>query len=186
MAGRKQFDERNAVKEATDLFWERGYEAASLTDLEAATGLNKSSLYNAYGSKEGLYLKCLEYYFECYGGALLVELESGDFKTSITGFFDTLIARLEDKSLPRGCLMTRTAMEMGGKPGRLASDTLDKLRRAFQRRCEEAVESGELEAGTDCEAKAAGLLATSLGLTVMNQGFGDTNMLREAVRGMVV
>lgn len=185
MAGRKQFDEQNALEKATELFWDQGFEAASMSDLETATGLNKSSLYNAYGSKEELYIRCLEYFFEWYGGALMQALNTGDFRTGVTGFFDVLIARLDDKNLPNGCLMTRTAIEMEGKAGRFASDSLGQLKDTFQRRCEAAVGSGELAADTDCAAMAARLLAISLGLNVMSKGFGDTRLARDAVRDML-
>ncbi|MEM8645620.1 MAG: helix-turn-helix domain-containing protein, partial [Pseudomonadota bacterium] len=64
MSGRKQFNEDEALEAAMRAFWQRGYEATSLSDLEAATGLNKSSLYNAFESKEALFVRCLERYSE--------------------------------------------------------------------------------------------------------------------------
>lgn len=54
--GRQQtFDTTAVVQAARDLFWDHGYEATSLSDLEEATGLNRSSLYHAFGSKRGLF-----------------------------------------------------------------------------------------------------------------------------------
>ena len=55
----REFDAGAALDGAMRLFWRVGYEAASLPDLEAATGLARSSLYNAFGSKRDLYLKAL-------------------------------------------------------------------------------------------------------------------------------
>lgn len=56
----REFDEAEALESARDAFWNKGYAATSLDDLAAATGLNRPSLYAAFGDKRALYLRALE------------------------------------------------------------------------------------------------------------------------------
>lgn len=58
----KQFDPQAALQQAMEVFWARGYEAASLSELMAAMGIGKKSLYDTFGNKRALFLKCLEHY----------------------------------------------------------------------------------------------------------------------------
>jgi TetR/AcrR family transcriptional repressor of nem operon len=58
----KQFDPDVALSQAMEVFWARGYEAASLSELFAAMGIGKKSLYDTFGNKRSLFLKCLEHY----------------------------------------------------------------------------------------------------------------------------
>ena len=64
MAGMKQFDENRALDGAMKVFWQNGFIATSYPELMEATGLNKSSLYNAFGDKQALYRRCLERFAE--------------------------------------------------------------------------------------------------------------------------
>jgi TetR/AcrR family transcriptional repressor of nem operon len=65
MARPREFDEIAVLEAAVDCFWKRGYEATSIRDLAASTGLSAPSLYNAFGDKRTLYAKALERYLDC-------------------------------------------------------------------------------------------------------------------------
>jgi len=71
LAGIKTFEEGKALDQALVAFWHSGYEGTSFADIEAATGLNKSSLYNAFGNKQSLYQKCLDRFGKTYETAML-------------------------------------------------------------------------------------------------------------------
>ncbi len=58
------FDHDTVVRAARDVFWQVGYEGASLGELESATGLKRSSLYHAFGSKRGLFDAAVEHYLD--------------------------------------------------------------------------------------------------------------------------
>ena len=58
----REFDEADTLTKIMNLFWEYGYEGTSLSDIMVATGLNKGSLYSAYGSKHDMYLKSIAHY----------------------------------------------------------------------------------------------------------------------------
>ncbi|WP_159715897.1 TetR/AcrR family transcriptional regulator, partial [Geminicoccus flavidas] len=63
----RAFDREAALAKATRLFWLKGYEATSISDLTEAMGIGSPSLYAAFGSKEALYLEALRYYADHYG-----------------------------------------------------------------------------------------------------------------------
>ena len=78
MPWEKSFDEDEAVGKAMKVFWEKGYEPASMADLIAVTGITRGSLYNAFGGKEQLFIKALEKYDKDNRRAMLAKLEAMD------------------------------------------------------------------------------------------------------------
>lgn len=185
MSGRKQFDEEAALDAAMVLFWQRGFEATSLSDLEVAMGLNKSSIYNAFESKEALYARCLERFGAQSSRHLSPLLAHPDLRTALTGFFEALFWRMEAGLVPKGCMITMAAIEVGGgcsRPAELVTENLDSMRDAFEDRLARAKADGQLPPDTDCEAAAAALLAMTRGIAVLNRGYGDTATARVAVK----
>lgn len=188
MSGRKQFNEDEALEAAMRAFWAKGYEATSMCDLEMATGLNKSSIYNAFGSKEALFVRCLERYSERFAKPLIWELKKPAFRAAITGFFDRLVTRFDDPGAPSGCLATMAAMELGqsdGKTANLICANLQTMQDAFEERCLKGVADGDLAAGTDCAALAALLVSMTRGLAVINRAEGNSVLARQAIDGLL-
>ena len=188
MIGRKQFDETRALDAAMTAFWQHGFEATSVQDLEQVTGLSKSSLYNAYGSKEELFTRCIERYSVLYSQRLQKELDHPDFRAAIGGFFGRLLNRLEDDAVPNGCLATMAAMEFGasaGVVGRRVEAHLDWMHDAFRRRCARAIEDGQLPRDRDADSLAAMILAMTRGVAVLNRGHSDPALVRDAIKGML-
>ncbi|MEO1000543.1 MAG: TetR/AcrR family transcriptional regulator [Pseudomonadota bacterium] len=186
MAGRKQFDEEAALEAAMRVFWSAGYEATSLADLEAATGLAKSSLYNAYGSKEGLYVLALQRFSARYSQELTERLAAPGLAEAVEGFFAGLLARLADPEVPLGCMATMAAMETGaGVRGSQVRAGLEAMEEAFLARCRRAAAEGELRPGWAPEPLAAMLLAMTRGVAVLNAGYGDTRAAEAAVEGLM-
>lgn len=62
MARKKEYDRDEVLQAATLIFWTKGYQGTSMSDLVSATGLNKHSMYTEFGNKEGLYIECLNTY----------------------------------------------------------------------------------------------------------------------------
>jgi AcrR family transcriptional regulator len=67
---RRSFDEAQALETAMRVFWRRGYQGTSLSDLTAALGINKPSLYAAFGNKEQLFARALAHYGHCASGCV--------------------------------------------------------------------------------------------------------------------
>ena len=108
----KEFDRSQVIKRAMDVFWQKGYEATSISDLTQATALKPGSLYNTFGSKHAIYLEALDYYMANVGGkvfAVFDEPLSG--LVAIEQCFSNLIdAELADP-LERGCFMQNSIIE---------------------------------------------------------------------------
>ncbi|MCO1335300.1 TetR/AcrR family transcriptional regulator [Microbulbifer sp. OS29] len=176
MSGRKQFDESEVLDKAMRVFWEQGYKATSLSDLESAMGLNKSSIYNAFHSKEVLYGRCLEHFQSQYACNAMDTLDHPDFRIAMGSFLEMLQAGMESSDTPEGCIATMAAMEVGASEGFLAdlvakgsNDMLERI----ETRMKQAIEDGQLKADTDCAALAALVMAVSRGVVALNKGTGN-------------
>jgi TetR/AcrR family transcriptional repressor of nem operon len=116
MARNKEFDDDAAVRAARDVFWRHGYASTSLSQLQQETGLNKSSLYQSYGSKRGLFERAVGSYLDEVIDPLLHDLEApGAGAEELAAYFESL-AQLFRTAPPeiadRGCLLLNTAMEL--------------------------------------------------------------------------
>ncbi|GLY16409.1 TetR/AcrR family transcriptional regulator [Kineosporia rhizophila] len=116
MARSKEFDDLTAVTAARDVFWERGYASTSLAQLQAATGLSKSSLYETYGSKRGLFSRAAENYLEHIITPRLRPLEEADAgRDELVAYFEGLtdyFTRAPEHVTRRGCLLLNTSMDL--------------------------------------------------------------------------
>ena len=103
------YNVEEVLQKATMLFWAKGYKATSLDQILQATGLNKHSLYNAFGGKEKLFLEAMQTYEQQFAKELLQLLEAKPLGlTSIKKFFSSLI---ESPAAGRGCLMLNSIRE---------------------------------------------------------------------------
>lgn len=116
MARTRTFDDAKVVRDARDVFWERGFGPTSLAELQEATGLSRSSLYAAYGSKRGLFERAVTSYLAEVVDPLLGPMEEpGAGAAEISGFFLAMAAVLRDpdeRMARRGCLILNTALEV--------------------------------------------------------------------------
>src|SRR4051794_24281368 len=109
MVGVRQFDDEYVLAQALEVFWRKGLRATSMLDLAEATGVQRGSLYNAYGSEEELFLQAFERYAGSFLEATRKALEHPEPSRALLSFFDTAIANMTSGSPPRGCLTTKAA-----------------------------------------------------------------------------
>lgn len=136
----RQFDEEELLEKVTEVFWRKGFHNTSTRDLEAATGLMRGSLYNAFTDKRGLYLAALDYYSkkEMGGSAALINKHRPAAK-AVAALLRRVIEQAGPQSERRGCMVCDAAVdlapgdaEIGGKV-RAAFDPLrDALVHVFQ------------------------------------------------------
>ncbi|MCA6123857.1 TetR/AcrR family transcriptional regulator [Bradyrhizobium sp. WSM 1704] len=107
----RQFDEDALIATALDVFWRKGLHDATMQDLAAATGVQRGSLYNAYGDKEAIFLRAFDQYAEQFLHAAGSALASGDPAAGLRNFFDMIIVNMTEGAPARGCLTTRTALD---------------------------------------------------------------------------
>jgi AcrR family transcriptional regulator len=133
----REYERANVVEAAKNSFWARGYEGASIVDLEESTGLNRSSLYLAFGAKRGLFDAALDDYEGSFIASRVGAMEGASpGLAEIVGFFSGIRAYLlEDPELSqRGCLMVNTIAELAGRDPDATHRGIvfrDQLRRAF-------------------------------------------------------
>jgi TetR/AcrR family transcriptional repressor of nem operon len=116
--GRKlEFDYERAIEQATRVFWAKGYSAASMRDLLKAMGIGEGSFYHLFGSKNRLYLDCLNHYNDTVTRRRLEALDAEpSVRKGLRNFFRGLIADLDNPRRPHVCLMARS----------LSSDVMDE------------------------------------------------------------
>jgi AcrR family transcriptional regulator len=135
----RTFDTDEALDAALGVFWRHGFEGASLARLEKATGLSRSSLYQAFGDKEALFDKALGRYRTMWMNPQLAALEQPDAGPSeLRAYFRTLAAGLRaDPALARrGCLFVNSMAELGAARGgspRILTEHLRRLTGLFDR-----------------------------------------------------
>ena len=185
MAGVKQFDRGEVLDRAMALFWKRGYEATSIRDLVAATGINRGSMYATFGDKKGLFLAVLDHYGEKIAKPLMAELADPDPRRAIERMFDSIIRRTNDPRFPRGCLNTNTSLECAGSGDEITRKIADGFGRqesAIYRVLHRAQAEGSLPSTLDLRALARFFMAVAQGLNVVNKAVADPGVLQDIAR----
>lgn len=189
----RSFDESYVIEQAMETFWSQGYEATSVDDLVAATGLSKSSLYGAFGNKRSLFDRTLDFYVNQRVDSMLGGLETGEGGADeVIAFFD-LYERITMEYPERaalGCLLTNSVTEMGFSDAAVrnrADAYIDRLAGAFASALTRSEARDELAPGHAGERGQ--ILATlALGLFVRGRGSLDPTgpqLVASAVRSMV-
>lgn len=167
------FDADEALEHAMRVFWEQGYEGASLTDLTSAMGITRTSMYAAFGNKEELFRKALERYTEgpaSYGARAMREPTA---RQVATAFLNGSVRATTRPDCPTGCLGVQGALA-AGDPGRPARDTLSAWREeatsGLRDRFRRAVDEGDLPPGTDPGLLARYLMTVANGIAVQAAG----------------
>jgi AcrR family transcriptional regulator len=113
MKGRpRSFELGDVLEKATKVFWRHGYEGASLGRLQSATGLTPPSIYNAFGSKEGLYQACLDHYAAGPGSHTVAELTEPPSKEGVRAFLTTAAREFTEPGRPAGCMISTAALNL--------------------------------------------------------------------------
>ncbi|MHA4814837.1 TetR/AcrR family transcriptional regulator [Streptomyces aculeolatus] len=176
------FDADQALERAMRVFWGQGYEGASLTDLTSAMGINRTSMYAAFGNKEELFRKALERYTEGPASYAASALREPTARQVAAAFLHGSVWATTRPGCPAGCLGVQGALA-AGDPGRKARDTLAAWRNEFtsllRDRLERAVEEGDLPPGTDPGVLARYLMTVSNGIAVQAAGGATDDDLRQ-------
>jgi AcrR family transcriptional regulator len=165
----REFDIDQALDAALKVFWRKGYEGASLPDLTQAMGINRPSLYAAFGNKEALFRKAIDRYMEGPARHLREALEEPTARAVMQRLFRGTIDLVADAKNPSGCFLVQSALACG--------DTADAVRQelakrrtaseaAIRQRFAHAVADGDLPADTDPTILARFVATVSYGMAV--------------------
>lgn len=182
MPWEKSFNEDEAVGKAMKVFWEKGYEPASMADLIAGTGISRGSLYNAFGGKEQLFVKALQKYDTDNRRGILAEMEAmDDPKRAIATLFDGIVAETVADTRKKGCFLVNTASELvthGEEVNRIVRTGLREFEAFFRRSIEVAQARKQLPDSLDPEATAKGLMAMIVAIRLLGRGMFDETSLK--------
>jgi len=181
----REFDHDDVLRIAFEQFWRKGVRGASLSDIARASGVQRGSLYNAFGSKEALFLQAYERYADDYLLALQKALGSGSLRKRLTTFFDLTISNFRSGSPPRGCPTTRGLMELGAAEGegldedarKAFANLISRITALVQDAMSAAARRGEFSG--DAAAAALHIITVTRGLAVLERAFDDEPQLRK-------
>jgi AcrR family transcriptional regulator len=128
MSGKPQFDEPAVIAAALDVFWRHGYAGASINQLTEATGLSRSSLYQRFQDKDGLFQEALSAYIErVLQRALAVRAATP--RDRLDALLREFLPREGRGKRPPGCLLARSGSELVDIPAAGRALVIDGLRR---------------------------------------------------------
>jgi TetR/AcrR family transcriptional repressor of nem operon len=181
----REFDHDDVLRIAFDQFWRKGVRGTSLADIARDAGVQRGSLYNAFGSKEALFLVAYERYAGDYLGTVQKALRAGTLRKRLTAFFDITIENMCAGS--RGCPTTRALMEVGSEGDGLDdnarqafADLLRRITALVQDALSEGIKRGEFKG--NAESAALHIMTVTRGLAVLERAFGDEAQLRKIAR----
>jgi AcrR family transcriptional regulator len=178
----RQFDVDEALDRALEVFWARGYEGATLPELTRAMGINRPSLYAAFGNKEQVFHKALDRYRTGPMSYLAEALRKSTARAVVDAIYSGFVRMQRDRDRARGCLVVSEALACGQEAETVRRE-LAQLRQAIVtalgERFERAVQEDDLPAGTAC-ATLARYTATLLnGLAVQSASGATEKELRK-------
>ena len=167
-------------------FWRRGYEASSLPELVQAMGISRQSLYDTFGSKRALYIRAIELYqaSQLSQAVALLEREGSPIENvrAAVRFFPKMAAAAGC----RGCLVANAIVELGPRDmelARLLSDSLERIRCAFEGALRRAQARGELGPGKSPRELSRALTNAVMGIAVIGRLEAGRAELRDIYTG---
>ncbi|PIG90594.1 TetR/AcrR family transcriptional regulator [Gloeocapsopsis sp. IPPAS B-1203] len=185
----KQFDPEVALARAMEVFWARGYEAASLSELLEHMRIGKKSLYDTFGNKQSLFLKALDYYAQ-------TEVQSIRDQLLVAGSplanLEQVLQNLQQRhSLPRsrGCMLGTNIADFDTDDIEIASVLCYHLQRLEDAYCtviDRAQKAGEISLAVNSRNVARMLLCTTQGMALLGRVVEDEKLLQSTIEATVM
>ena len=181
----REFILEEVLDKAVETFWSKGYEATSIQDLVENMGIQRGSLYAAFGDKQRLFLTVLDRYRKMVVKKLLDILDShASGKAAIRQFFLAVVEHIMTAGPLRGCLVTNSAVERGLRDTATAKKVslcLLQLEDGFYKTLVRARDTGEIDERLDLRAVARYLTSSLQGLLVMGKVRAERRALKDVV-----
>lgn len=176
------FDENDVLDKAGKVFWAKGYEGTSMSDLLTAMGVNKGSLYNSFGNKKNLFTKALLQYDQDQRIAMLADLSLlNNPILAVRTLFDIMIRESAADEDHKGCFLVNTALDLPNHDKnieKIVKNGMKELEAFFVLQMEFGKLNGTIPSDLDVKTTAKGLLALCVGLRVMARGVFDEESLQ--------
>jgi len=179
----REFNADDALAEALRIFWSKGYEGASLTELTEAMGITRPSLYAAFGNKEQLFRQALDLYEREKLAYINVAMQQPTARSVAKWLLEGSLAIYTGDAGPRGCLRVINATACGAE-AECIREEVNKRGQIFLKslvtRMQRAIDEGDFDGPVDAETISKYLIAILQGISVQ-AGAGSTRKELEAV-----
>jgi AcrR family transcriptional regulator len=165
----RSFDRSQALDAATRVFWQHGYEGSSISALTSAMGINRPSLYAAFGDKAALFREAVARYGTGPGRYVRRALGQPRARQVAEMLLHGAVANATDPATPHGCLWVQGALVTGAEASTLRAsmaDLRDGGTAQIRERMERAVREEDLPSGTDVAALTLFLVSVMNGIAV--------------------
>jgi len=173
MPWEKQYDESVVLDRAMEAFWANGYEATSISDLVAVTGVNRGSLYTAYSDKRGLFLRALEHYDKQHRQDFLAAVARDHApRDAILAAFRQVVQASRAGRNRKGCLLVNSALEVSPhdpEVEKIVKASLEQVELFFRSMIEAAQRDGTIRPEMSTVETARLLFGLFLGLRVITR-----------------
>ncbi|OBG21302.1 TetR family transcriptional regulator [Mycolicibacterium celeriflavum] len=177
----RTFDRTQALERAMEVFWQHGYDGASMTDLTTSMGINSPSLYGAFGSKEELFREAVAHYDQTLGATAAADLrDRPTAREAIAAVLRHHAHVFCDPDKPRGCMIVLAATTCTDRT-RSVHEHLAQWRiateDAFRARVERGIADGDVPAGADAATIAAFYNTVNHGMAIQARDGADRTKL---------
>lgn len=184
----KQFDPEVALSKAMEVFWARGYEAASLSELLEHMGISKKSLYDTFGNKRSLFLKALEYYAQTEVKSIRDQLLAPG--SPLANLEKVLLNLQQRHSLARckGCMLGTNIADFDTSEVEIAAilrHHLQSLEDAYCTTLTRAQTAGEISAAVQPRNCAQMLLCTTQGMALLSRVLDSETGLKGSIEATI-
>jgi AcrR family transcriptional regulator len=180
----RAFDPGTALEAALQVFWRKGYEGTALSDLTAAMGINRPSIYATFGNKEALFRKALDMYSERMTNYTAEALKEPTARAVAERLMVGTADLLSCPGNPKGCLMVQGALACGEEADPIRKELISRRatgEAGLRERFERAKLEGDLPAGADPGDLARYVMAVMHGMSVQAAGGAS----RAALQGVI-
>ncbi len=182
----RQFNENEVMDIVLNLFWKKGYAATSIQDIETATGLKRTSLYNAFGNKRSLFIQALATYSNRVQEMLSNTIrDAEDCRTMTKNWLNKVIEFQFSDATPEGCLVIFSVLENeqhDQEVKKMATTLFWKEKKLIEQDYYRGISQGELPADFACEHMAGIITTMASGLVIMALAGFPESLLRDQVK----
>ncbi len=182
----REFDTELALEAAMQVFWSKGYEATSLSDLIEAMKISKSSFYQTFQNKHQLFQNCITYYQDCFLSDMTDSLEKAKTgRAFIEKIFHGMAEKAKPKSDRRGCLILNCVSEFAQKDpviAKLITKSIKQMTDVFLAAVKRAQKEGDISPNKKPLPLARYLLTSLNGLTTTIKAGANPMEIRETAQ----
>ena len=185
----RSFDRAAALESALEVFWAKGYEATSISDLTAAMGINPPSLYAAFGDKERLFLEAVDRYEKLQGDSCPY-CEEPTARGAFAKLLTYMAEELTSTTPPRGCLLMMAIATSNSASAEMQAALARRRNEAhagMKARIEQGIRDGDVPRGTDAAALSDFYVTIISGMSMQaRDGATRKSLLATAERAMSI